>query len=205
MVRLRPLVATATLLAVAFVPARAQEGEAPGMDEEMMQAWRAYMTPGAPHAYLADQTGAWRYDMKLWTDPDSDPVESSGTMTSSMTLGGRYQEQTFEGSFMGMPFEGYSLTGYDNAAEEYFNVWIDNMGTGMQEMRGTYDPATKTLELRGTYDDPMSGAEGLDVRSVTRTVAPDHLVHEMFMRGPDGEEVRTMELHAYREAGGTDP
>lgn len=192
---------TFTLLTVlAVVPVRAQEGETPAVDRETMEKWMEYMTPGEPHEYLADQTGTWRYDMTMWMDPSSPPVESSGTMTSSMMLGGRYQEQRFEGSFMGRPFEGYSITGYDNAEEEYFNVWIDNMGTGMMESRGTRDAETRTLELVGTFDDPITGAEDLGMRSVTKTVDPDHMIFEMYMEGPDGEEVRTMELHAYRES-----
>lgn len=199
---IRALGALALFVVLAFAPARAQDGEVPPIDEEMMQRWTAYMTPGAPHDYLADQTGTWRYEMTMWMDPSAPPVESSGTMTSSMMLGGRYQAQSFEGSFMGMPFEGYSITGYDNAEEEYFNVWVDNMGTGMLETRGTYDPAARTLELVGTYDDPMTGAEGMRMRTVTKTVDDGHLIHEMYMEGPDGEEVQTMELHAYRESDG---
>lgn len=199
---IRALATLVSLVVLAFVPARAQEAGAPSIDQEMMERWTAYMTPGEPHDYLADQTGTWRYDMKLWMDPSAPPVETSGTMTSSMMLGGRYQEQSFEGTFMGMPFEGYSITGYDNAEEEFFNVWIDNMGTGMLETRGTYDSDVGILELVGTYDDPMTGAEGLRMRTVTRAVDDEHMVHEMYMKGSDGREVLTMELHAYRETDG---
>ena len=31
---------------------------------------------------------------------------------------------------MGMPFNGLSLEGYDNAKKEFTSIWIDNMGTG---------------------------------------------------------------------------
>lgn len=32
-----------------------------------------------------------------------------------MIFGGRYQLSNYKGNFMGMPFEGMSIMGYDNA------------------------------------------------------------------------------------------
>jgi len=190
---IRIALAFATLLLLA-APASAQDG----MDPVVMQKWMEYMTPGEPHAYLAGQDGEWEYTMTMWMEPGAPPIESSGTFVSAMILGGRYQTQTYEGSFMGMPFEGYSITGYDNDRGDFFNVWFDNMGTGMLEMRGEYDPAAKTLTLSGSLDDPITGAKDLGVRSVTKTVDDDHMTFEMYMETAGGEEFRTMEIHAFR-------
>jgi len=190
---IRIALAFATLLLLA-APTSAQDG----LDPVVMQKWMEYMTPGEPHAYLAGQDGEWEYTMTMWMEPGAPPIESSGTVVSAMILGGRYQTQTYEGSFMGMAFEGYSITGYDNDRGEFFNVWFDNMGTGMLEMRGEYDPAVKTLALSGSLDDPITGAKDLGVRSVTKTVDDDHMIFEMYMETVEGEEFRTMEIHAFR-------
>jgi hypothetical protein len=70
-----------------------------------------------------------------------------------MILGGRYQQSTTKGSFNNMPFEGISLLGYDNAKKVFMNSWVDNMGTGILQMRGTWDPAGKTINFTSTTVD----------------------------------------------------
>ena len=61
------------------------------------------------------------------------------------------------GNMTGMPFEGMSLMGYDNAKKIFTNTWVDNFGTGTITMEGTWDDKTKSITLKGKGIDPMSG------------------------------------------------
>lgn len=167
-------------------------------DQATMEKWAEFMTPGEPHERLAGLAGEWQWASKWWTAPDAAPQESSGTMSSSMMMDGRYLMENMEGSMMGQPFHGHALTGYDNFNDEYVSTWIDNMGTGMMMSRGTYDPATKTLTMIGTYDDIMTGEKDKTMRSVTQHTDDNTQVIEMYVTGPDGEEFKTMEITATR-------
>ena len=84
-----------------------------------MKAWQAYMTPGDIHKMIAKDDGEWNEEITLWMVPGSPPTKSTATAVNKMIMGGRYQESKHVGNFMGMPFEGYSLLGYDNAKKNF--------------------------------------------------------------------------------------
>ena len=42
--------------------------------QDMMQAWQAYMTPGPMHAMLAKAVGEWKTDITMWMDPSQPPL-----------------------------------------------------------------------------------------------------------------------------------
>jgi hypothetical protein len=184
----------------AAAPVAAQEAEAAaGHDEEMMQKWAEYATPGEAHQRLAKLAGDWDYTMKWWMSPDAEPEESSGTMSASMTMDGRYLIENWDGTAMGQPFKGQGITGYDNFNQEYVSTWIDNMGTGMMVSTGQYDPAQDALVTTGTFDDVMTGEKDKTMRGVQK-ILDDNTVHfEAYVPGPDGQEFKTMEIHATRK------
>jgi hypothetical protein len=184
------------LLAAMVSPAisRAQEPDS----AMMMQKWQEYMTPGPAHQAMAKEAGEWDWNSTFWMAPEAPPEKSSGTMSAQSIMGGRYLTEDWKGTSMNMPFEGHSLTGYDNAKKQYFNVWVDNFGTGVMTSWGTRDEASKTLTMNGSFIDPMTGKEQ-KVRSVTKHVDDDHMIFEMYGAGPDGKEFKTMELNAVRK------
>lgn len=193
-------VLAAAVLAASGWPAAAQETASREMsanEQKMMEVWTQYMTPGEPHAGLAQKAGTWAWTSTWWMQPGAAPETSSGTSEAEMVLGGRYLTEEIEGTAMGMPFQGQSLTGYDNHLKEYFSVWVDNMGTGVMVQRGAYDPATKTMTMSGTYDDPMDGKKKT-LRSVTTYVDENTTRMEMYGPGPDGKEFKNFELVSKR-------
>ena len=158
------------------------------------KAWMEYMTPGSSHQLLAKAEGEWTGEMTMWMAPDAPPMKSTVTNTNKMIMGGRYQVSTHKGDFMGQPFEGISTTGYDNAKKVFISNWVDNMGTGMMNMEGTWDEATKTMSMKGKMICPANGKE-CDVREKFRIV--DDNTHVMEMFGPDmktGKEYKNMEI-----------
>lgn len=74
-----------------------------------------------------------------------------------------------------MPYEGMSIIGYDNAKKIFQSSWVDNMGTGVMTMEGTYDPATKTLILTGKGYDPMAGKD-MNMKQTFRFTDDKHQV-----------------------------
>src|SRR5215204_428147 len=83
-------------------------------DSTAMKNWMAYATPGEPHKMLAKSNGTWNGEVTMWMAPDSPAVTSKATMVNKMIMDGRYQVSEAKGNMMGMPFNGMSITGYDN-------------------------------------------------------------------------------------------
>ena len=163
------------------------------------KAWMEYMTPGESHKMLAKADGQWTGEMKMWFAPNTPAATSTTTGTNKMIMGGRYQVSTYKGDFMGMPFEGISTTGYDNAKKVFINTWMDNMGTGIMNMEGTWDEATKSINFKGKMICPANGKE-CDVRETYKIV--DDNTHVMEMYGPDmqtGKEYKNMEIKFTRK------
>jgi hypothetical protein len=109
-----------------------------------------------------------------------------------MTFGGRFLEEEVTGEFMGAPFLGRAVVGYDNVTGKWWSSWIDNQSTGVMVGEGDRDEATNTLTMTFTATDPVSG-EKRQVKGVTRIHSADHEVHEMWEeRG--GERFKSMEI-----------
>ena len=166
------------------------------------------MKPGENHKLLAKGVGDWTYTVKTWEspDPNAPPSESTGTTVVREVLGGRYfigeHAGKFEfpgadGKMTTMDFRGISTEGYDNARKKFVSSWIDNMGTGIMYMEGTYDPANHTITYRGEYT-PMPGMV-TKVRQVTRLTDKDHRTIE-FYEDRGGAEVKTMQIDYKRKS-----
>lgn len=167
--------------------------EAPMDSVAMQKAWEAYMTPGETHKMMAAEEGSWNNEMTFWMGEGGEATKATSTAEIKMILGGRYQEANYKGDMMGMPFEGRATIAYDNNTKEIVSTWIDNMGTGMMVMHGTYDDATKTIKSLGTMVDPMTGKER-KVREVYTIVDDNTRKMEMFETLEGGEEYKSMEI-----------
>jgi hypothetical protein len=166
---------------------------APPMDSAaMMQAWQAYMTPGGVHQMLAKSNGTWEGDVTMWMEPGKPPIKSKSTTVNKMIFGGRYQQSTHKGDMMGMPFEGMSTLGFDNAKKVLVSTWIDNMGTGIMTMEGTWDSTTNTANLKGKMVDPMTGKD-MECRETFTMIDDNSQKLEMFCT-QQGKEMKTMEI-----------
>jgi hypothetical protein len=164
-----------------------------------MKAMMAYSTPGDIHKMMAKSVGTWTCAITMWMAPNTPPMNSTGEMKNEMILGGRYLKGTNTGNFMGQPFEGISTTGYDNIKKIYLNSWIDNMGTGMTNLTGTWDAATNSIIFTGAMLDPTSGKD-IAVREVLKFVDDNHQTMEMYANaGAGGQEFKTMEIKFTRK------
>jgi len=160
---------------------------------EEMEAWMKYMTPGPEHQQMAAAAGEWNAAVKMWMGgPTAPATESTGTAKFRMIFGGRYQIQEFNGSMMGMPFEGMSLSGFDNALKEHFGTWVDSMGTGIMLAKGKADDKG-IVTCSGTMTDPRGLA--YEIREVFTHKDKDTMVFEMYIKGQEyKDEFRMMEI-----------
>lgn len=162
------------------------------------KAWQDYATPGEQHALLAKDNGIWEEDMTFWEHAGAEPSKMTMIAESKMIMGGKYQEMTHKGEFYGMPFEGKSTLGYNNAEGKYISTWIDNMSTGISVMKGTYDIPTKTYTLIGEVIDPVTKKPKTSKETLT-IIDENTQKMEMYDIGYDGKEFKSMEITMKRK------
>lgn len=172
--------------------------EAQSDSAAMMKAWMEFMTPGEHHKMLAKGTGTWNEDITMWMAPGAPPTKSTAVAVNKMILNGLYQQSTHTGNFDGMPFEGISTIGYDNGKKKFVSSWVDNMGSGIMNMEGTWDAASKTITMKGWQTDPMTG-KGMEVKETMRIVDDNTHIMEMY-EVKDGKERKTMEIKLTRKS-----
>ncbi|WP_417368747.1 DUF1579 domain-containing protein [Flavobacterium beibuense] len=159
----------------------------------MAKAWETYMTPSEPHKMMADEEGKWNNEMTFWMGPDMPGEKYTSGCEVKMILGGRYQQSTYSGEMMGMPFEGISTVAYNNATGEFTSTWIDNMGTGLMVVNGKYDPNSKSTTMTGTTVNPAT-KQNIAVREVYTFVDENTRKMEMFETPEGGKEYQSMEI-----------
>ena len=158
---------------------------------EEIKAYMDFVTPGAMHKWLASFEGTWEAYAISYMDPVK-PDTSKLTQTYSMILNGLYQEAKITGEMMGMPFEGRSWSGFDNAKKKFVMTWLDNVSSGTTYLTGDYDAASKTLNLKGTQTNPANGKD-MRIREVLKMIDNDTYILTMYGDGPDGKEIKFME------------
>ena len=117
--------------------------------------------------------------------------ETTGTATFKMILGGRWQEQTFHGTFMGKPYEGRGLLGYDNLKQELVGYWLDTMSTSASVSTGQCAGDRKSIAMSGSWD--MPGETKMPFRTLLTLVSPTSMTYAMHAT-MGGKEMPMMEL-----------
>lgn len=158
----------------------------------MMKAWMDFATPGPMHQWMAGHVGTWEGEVSQWMDPAAPPAKSMARSEIKSIMNGLYITDQFSSNMMGQPFSGQAVMGYDNVKKKFLSTWIDNMGSGIIYMEGTYDEASKTLHLSGKQSDPGTGGQS-DIRQEQKWLDNDTYVLSMFGTGHDGKEAKFME------------
>ncbi len=166
----------------------------PPMDEKMIEAMKL-MQPGEDHRKLDVLVGKFKAKTTMWMSADAPAEISEASSETKWILDGRFIQQTFKGQFLGRPFEGMAIIGYDNVAKEYTSIWIDNMATGVMKSTGQYDAATKTFKEEGTFSCPLTGKKDNAHKGITKIVDADHHIFEMWHDDvKTGKNYKAMEI-----------
>ena len=163
-----------------------------------MDAMMKAATPGAAHKNLANMVGTWDTTVKMYQAPGAPPQVTTGVSENKLVLGGRWVEENFSGTFMGMPFSGIGYTGYDNIKKQYVGTWMDTMSTSMMQSSGTGDASGKSFQFNSTMDDPVTG-KSVSTKSTLTVADENHHTMEMWMPGPDGKMFKMMEINYTRK------
>ncbi len=171
--------------------------QASAQTQEEMKKWMDYSTPSDVQKMIAKSDGDWSEEITMWMAPGAPEMKMTSSCTNKMILGGRYQEAKHTGDFQGMPFEGIGMLAYDNALKKLITTWIDNMGTGLMYMEGTWDEATQSATFNGKMTDPMAGKE-VNVREVWKMVDDNTQELDMYQE-KDGKEFKSMHIKLTRK------
>ena len=159
----------------------------------MMEAFKKAGTPGAAHEVLHAMSGNWRVKATMWPAPGAPPQRSNGKAKAKMVLGKRFLRQTYRGTFMGKPFDGMALVGYDNIAKKYVSTWADSMSTTLMTSQGEADATRKVITYTTQYSCPIVNGPKQS-KMVVRLVNKNKYTMEMYDRDPKGKEFKAMEL-----------
>jgi len=199
----KPAAAALTTSAVAS-DAKVSAAQKPD-DAEMMAKMMELSKLNDNHKLLAATAGNWSYTVKMWMDPKGNPSESTGTAVRKAIMDGRFVTGEHSGKFKmpgadgkmkDMNFKGISLDGYDNVKQKFISTWIDNMGTGVMFLDGTYDASTKTFTFTGEYE-AMPGMKS-KVREVIKNTDNNHMNMEYYEDRGQGE-MKAMEINYTRK------
>jgi len=158
--------------------------------EEMMAKWMELAQPAEHHSHFNNSAGNWDVTGKMWMEPGQPPVETTGTATFEVLLGGRYLKHDYSSSFMSMPFNGIGIAGSDNLKQEHFSIWIDDFSTGTLVSTGSCTDNCSVITEYGEY--PELDGSVKKYKSVVSKIDEDHFTLEMYEVGE--KEIMTMQL-----------
>lgn len=120
--------------------------------------------------------GTWKVKSKMWMKPGEPPVPGSGTAVFSSLLDALYLRQDVDALFLGAPFRGTGLMGFNNATRQYEDVWIDSNSAGIMHSTGTRTAEGRRWEFTGSCAGP--GGKEMKVRSTITRVSDDQFSAE---------------------------
>ena len=188
---------TASLVLAAFAAgaaityARQETQEASAPSPEML----ARMAPGPMHAKLEPLIGKWTVTGKFRMTPDAAWEDFGGTMTRDWIMDGRFVREEVESEWMGQPFHGLGILGYDNVREEFTTVWIENMSTGTMTSAGTMG-ADGAITYEGVNSNCMTGEKKCWSKSRLVFKSPTEHVYTSYSKDDSGKEFQSGEIVA---------
>jgi len=163
--------------------------------EAMMAEWMKYSEPSEHHRLMQPMIGTFHVVGKMWMDPSqSEPQVMTGKSTTEWILGGRFALTHYKSEFMGMPFEGMAMMGYDRFLQQYQSFWWDTMGTMTYQTVGTVTPDGKVFTFNGAMQDPSMGGAMVNTREIVRIINNNKHVMVGHHQQPDGSWMKMMEL-----------
>jgi len=188
-----PLLASAALAATAFLATPVQDERRPPKAPETAGAAKIEMPVaqvGPEHARLAKRVGTWDVTITMGGEARS----TSKGVDRSRLLGERWLISDFEADFMGAPFQGHGVMGYDPLAKKYVQTWVDTSTERPIVSEGTYDESGRTLTMRITPGSRDSATgQTAEEKHVSRWIDDDTMVFELYVGGEAHPMVMSVE------------
>lgn len=148
--------------------------------------------PTKHHEHMMKSVGEWEGVVALHGPMEGQKMEASETITA---IGPFWTTSDFRAEFMGFPFSGRSVMGYDAKAKKAVGTWCDSSSSYLSVMEGTVDEETGDVEMR--WDQPFMGGPMAPHRSVTH-VEGDSYTSEFYVT-IEGEEMHSMTIAMKRK------
>lgn len=183
------------LVGVAVIePEKAREPEKKAAQKP---EWMAMGEPNSNHARLASLAGEWDQTIRIFAEPGKPPMESKGTATYKVILGGRFITEEVKWSMGDAPFEWTGIYGYDNRKNRYIAMWADNLDTSFEEAEGDNGMGGNDISFIGKHIDPSSGEEQ-KFRWTIKLESQSRVLIEMTEIDGKGAENKTIEIEQKR-------
>jgi hypothetical protein len=156
--------------------------------------------PSRGHAALSLLIGTWRVRYEVYGTlgrrGDEPPIVSDDVRTRREWVGGgRFIEDTTEGTLMGAPLWRRGWLGYNNMDRRYEWVTIDSVNsTMMVYVSETGSGSKQPIIMDGAFTDQGVAGEKtvgkrVGMRTVIRMDTEDHHVFELYFRRPGQKDV----------------
>jgi hypothetical protein len=185
------VVCVVAIVGLAVAPARAEEKKPSAPAASSSHEMPPLPKPGPEHDVLKAEEGNWDAVVESWMEPGKPPTTSKGTETNTL-LGGLWLVTDFKGDFMGAPFLGHGVMGWDQNKKKYVSTWVDSMSTGPSTGEATYDAGTKTLA--GWMEGPDLSGKVMKMKQTCVLKDADTRIFTMSNVGADGKESPAMRI-----------
>ena len=114
--------------------------------------------PGEHHKHLKMMAGTWDVKSKFHMVPGQ-IIEMNGVEVAKMQPGGFWLISDFSGKFMGEPFHGHGVLGYEAHKKEYVGTWVDSIASVLVISKGTCSKDGRVTTMIGKSFNPMEKRE----------------------------------------------
>lgn len=152
---------------------------------------------GPMHQLLVQFSGHWREEMKIWAGPKSEPSTTMVLRDSRLFGEGRFVTSTIVGQMGNLPYEAQSSLGYDNSKKVFVKTWMDNLGTSILVLEGTYDEKSATIDFNGYTTDPLT-KQPVKIHQILKMIDSQNQLLEIYVEMKEGKEVKLMEVKSIR-------
>ncbi|MCC6672917.1 MAG: DUF1579 domain-containing protein [Planctomycetes bacterium] len=149
---------------------------------------------GPEHKKLEKMVGTWDGAITFYMGGQA--MTSKAVETNTLVMNGLWLLSDFKGEFMGQPFHGHGIFGYDPVKKKHVSVWVDSMSSSFTTGEGEGSKDGKTMVDTMVGYDP-SGKKSV-MRNVTTIQDADHRTFEMYNIADDGKEALAMKIEYTR-------
>ncbi|MBK6941293.1 MAG: DUF1579 family protein [Planctomycetes bacterium] len=116
--------------------------------------------PAKAMEFVRSWEGTWNAELDLMGQKET------GVEVCHSICEGFWFESDFKGTFMGAPFVGHGVYGFDPARAKFVTIWVDSSGGPLTLAEGEFSADGKTYRAEATGLD-MSGKPGKFVHETT--------------------------------------
>ena len=148
------------------------------------------------HKLLVKSAGNYEGTTAMWMPGAPEPMQApcSEVVTA---IGGLWTTSHFQMEFMGQPFAGSAISGYDAERKKFIGYWVDSTNPKVTQMEGDWDEAKQAIVMQYDMFDTMINKM---VKMRSETVHHDDGYTMTFFRIEDGKAERQMQMTMKRKA-----